>query len=142
MSLVAEALHEARHRAASPATSPRSGGRIRVVLIAGPSSSGKTTFSKRLAVQLLANGIRPMPLGLDDYFVDRDQTPRDAKGEYDYETIRALDIELFNEQLRSLIAGRPTALPHYNFVTGLARSRGRRSRSVRATSSSSRASTG
>ena len=106
------------HRADREPRRRAAAGAIRVVFVAGPSSSGKTTFAKRLAVQLLANGIRPMPLGLDDYFVDRDQTPRDANGEYDYETIRALDLGLFNEQLRSLIEGRPTELPHYNFVTG------------------------
>ena len=118
VSLVAEALHESGiARIASRIAETQ--GRIRVVFIAGPSSSGKTTFSKRLAVQLLANGIRPMPLALDDYFVDRDDTPRDDKGEYDYETIRALDLDLFGEHLRSLIGGRPTALPHYNFLTGL-----------------------
>ena len=117
VSLVAEALHEAGiARIASRIAETR--GRVRVVFIAGPSSSGKTTFSKRLAVQLLANGIRPMPLGLDDYFVDRDRTPRDEKGEFDYETIRALDLDLFGEHLRSLIDGRPTSLPHYNFLTG------------------------
>jgi uridine kinase len=117
VSLVAEALHEAGI-AAIASRIASAGGRIRVVFIAGPSSSGKTTFSKRLAVQLLANGIRPMPLGLDDYFVDRDLTPRDEQGEYDYETIRALDLDLFGEHLRSLIAGRPTVLPRYNFLTG------------------------
>jgi uridine kinase len=117
ISLVAEALHEARlARIAEEITS--SSRRIRVVLIAGPSSSGKTTFSKRLAVQLLASGLRPMPLGLDDYFVDRARTPRDANGEYDYESIRALDLGLFNANLRSLIDGRPTDLPRYNFLTG------------------------
>jgi len=117
VSLVAEALHESGiARIASRIAETQ--GRIRVVFIAGPSSSGKTTFSKRLAVQLLANGIRPMPLALDDYFVDRDDTPRDDTGEYDYETIRALDLDLFGEHLRSLIGGRPTALPHYNFLTG------------------------
>ena len=117
VALVAEALHEAGI-AQIASRIAASGGAIRVVFVAGPSSSGKTTFAKRLAVQLLANGIRPMPLGLDDYFVDRDRTPRDARGEYDYETIRALDLGLFNEQLRSLIEGRPTELPHYDFVTG------------------------
>jgi len=117
VSLVAEALHESGiARIASRIADTR--GRVRVAFIAGPSSSGKTTFSKRLAVQLLANGIRPMPLALDDYFVDRDETPRDEKGEYDYETIRALDLDLFGEHLQSLIDGRPTALPHYNFITG------------------------
>ena len=118
VSLVAEALHEAG--IAQIASRIAAGaGRVRVVLIAGPSSSGKTTFAKRLAVQLLANGLRPMPLGLDDFFVDRDRTPRDARGEYDYETIAALDLVLFNDQLRSLIDGRSTTLPHYNFLTGM-----------------------
>jgi uridine kinase len=117
VSLVAEALHESGiARIASRIADMH--GRIRVVFVAGPSSSGKTTFSKRLAVQLLANGIRPMPLALDDYFVDRDDTPRDEKGEYDYETIRALDLDLFGEHLRSLVDGRATALPRYNFLTG------------------------
>ena len=88
------------------------------MLIAGPSSSGKTTFSKRLAVQLLANGRRPFPVGLDDYFVDRDKTPRDANGQYDYECLEAVDVALFNEHLLSLMAGRTTDLPHYVFKTG------------------------
>jgi uridine kinase len=118
VSLVAEALHEAG--IAQIASRIAAGaGRVRVVLVAGPSSSGKTTFAKRLAVQLLANGLRPMPLGLDDFFVDRDRTPRDARGEYDYETIAALDLVLFNDQLRSLIDGRSTTMPHYNFLTGM-----------------------
>ncbi len=118
VSLVGEALHEAGI-AQIASRIAETGGRVRVVFIAGPSSSGKTTFSKRLAVQLLANGIQPMPLALDDYFVDRELTPRDENGEYDYETMRALDLDLFGEHLRSLIDGRPTRLPRYNFLTGL-----------------------
>jgi uridine kinase len=117
VSLVAEALHEARiaeiaHDIASQ------GDRVKVVLIAGPSSSGKTTFSKRLAVQLLANGRRPFPVGLDDYFVDRELTPKDAQGRFDYECLGAVDVALFNEHLLSLMAGRPTELPRYVFKTG------------------------
>jgi uridine kinase len=117
VSLVAEALHEARlaHIAAEIAAARD---RIRVVLVAGPSASGKTTFAKRLAVQLLAGGLRPFPLGLDDYFLDRERTPRDASGQLDYETLHALDLALFNEHLLSLIAGRTTQLPRYNFITG------------------------
>ncbi len=88
------------------------------MLIAGPSSSGKTTFSKRLSVQLLANGRRPFPLALDDYFVDRDKTPRDASGQFDYECLEAVDVALFNAHLLSLMAGRTTELSRYVFKTG------------------------
>ncbi|MFB3852543.1 MAG: nucleoside kinase [Vicinamibacterales bacterium] len=118
VSLVAEALHESRI-ASIAAEIARQRDRVRVVLIAGPSSSGKTTFSKRLAVQLLAQGVRPFPVCLDDYFVERHKTPRDQSGQLDYECLLALDIGLFNEQLLALIAGRPVAIPHYNFKTGL-----------------------
>ena len=118
ISLVAEAMHEATiARIAGEIATAR--GLIRVVLIAGPSSSGKTTFSKRLWVQLLANGIRPMPIALDDYFVDREKTPRDEKGDYDYETIRALDLDRFNSDLASLMRGETTTLRRYNFLTGM-----------------------
>lgn len=117
VSLVGEALHEARI-ARIAADIAAQGDRVKLVLIAGPSSSGKTTFSKRLAVQLLANGRRPFPLGLDDYFVDREDTPRDANGQFDYECLEAVDVKLFNEQLLSLMAGRTTRLPHYVFKTG------------------------
>jgi uridine kinase len=117
VSLVAEAFHESRlARIAADIAAGRE--RIKIVLVAGPSASGKTTFSKRLAIQLLAQGLHPLPLALDDYFVDRERTPRDEKGQLDYETIRALDLNLFNENLRDVIAGRMTQLPHYNFLTG------------------------
>ncbi|MCC6191714.1 MAG: nucleoside kinase, partial [Anaerolineales bacterium] len=117
VSLVAEALHEGRlARIAAEIAEQRE--RIKVVLVAGPSASGKTTFSKRLAIQLLANGLHPFPLALDDYFVDREKTPRDAQGQYDYETIAALDVGLFNDHLVQLMAGQQVRLPHYNFVTG------------------------
>lgn len=117
VSLVGEALHEARIAQIASDIAAQ-GDRVKVVLIAGPSSSGKTTFSKRLAVQLLANGRRPFPVGLDDYFVDRDKTPLDASGQYDYECLEAVDVALFNEHLLSLMAGRTTDLPHYVFKTG------------------------
>ena len=117
ISLVAEALHEARiAKIASEIVA--AGDRIRVVLVAGPSSSGKTTFSKRLAVQLLANGRHPFPLALDDYFVDREHTPRDEQGEVDFEALHALDVHLFNENLLSLMSGHTTTLPRYSFVLG------------------------
>jgi uridine kinase len=116
-SLVGEAIHEARLSRIA-ADIAEQGDRIKVVLIAGPSSSGKTTFAKRLAVQLLANGRRPFPVGLDDYFVDRELTPRDANGQYDYECLQAVDVALFNQHLVSLMAGRTVQLPHYVFQTG------------------------
>ncbi len=91
---------------------------VRMVLIAGPSSSGKTTTCKRLSVQLLTHGIRPVQISLDDYFVNRDQTPRDASGDYDYEHLHALNIPLLNQHLTALFQGEEVQLPHYNFQTG------------------------
>ena len=91
---------------------------LKLILISGPSSSGKTTFSKRLSVQLMANGIRPYPVSLDDYFVNREQTPRDANGDYDYESLYALDLNFFNQQLQSLLNGEEVELPRFNFTTG------------------------
>lgn len=91
---------------------------VRVVLISGPSSSGKTTFSKRLSVQLMACGLKPRPISMDNYFVDRDKTPRTPDGEYDFESINALNISMLSADLASLIAGEEVELPRYNFHTG------------------------
>lgn len=116
--LVSEALHAQRvAETARDIAAQRE--RIRLVLIAGPSSAGKTTFSKRLGVQLLANGVRPLPIGLDDYFLPRSETPLDEEGEPDYEALEAIDLALFNEQLLALLEGREVQLPHFNFLTGL-----------------------
>ena len=91
---------------------------IKVILIAGPSSSGKTTFSKRLSVQLMACGLKPVPISTDDYFVDRVNTPRDEKGEYDYEHIQAMNIDLLTSQLNALIHGEEVETPRYDFESG------------------------
>ena len=101
---------------------------IRVILIAGPSSSGKTTFSKRLSVQLMAAGKWPVALSLDDYFVHRTETPLDEKGEYDYESLYALNIPLLNEQINALLSGEEVELPRYNFQTGMREMSGRKLR--------------
>ncbi len=91
---------------------------VKIVLIAGPSASGKTTFSKRLMVQLAVNGLKPTMISLDDYFVDREKTPKDEKGEYDFEAIEAIDVEFFNEQLIQLFEGESVELPKFNFTVG------------------------
>lgn len=117
ISLVAEALHEGR-LARIAADIAALGPRIRVVLVAGPSASGKTTFAKRLAVQLLAHGRRPFPLTLDDYFLDRERTPLDEQGDRDFESLQALDVALFNENLLALMDGAAVQLPRYSFLHG------------------------
>lgn len=117
MVLVAEALHEQRVARIAEEIAARQP-QVRLVLIAGPSSSGKTTFSKRLSIQLLANGLRPFALELDSYFVDRDKTPRDEQGQFDFESLGALDVDLFNDHLLRLLDGQAVTLPHYNFQTG------------------------
>ena len=99
---------------------------IKVVLIAGPSSSGKTTFCKRLSVQLLASGVKPVQISLDDYFVNRTETPKDENGELDYESIYALNIPLINEQFNALFRGEEVELPKYNFQTGMSEKSGNR----------------
>jgi len=98
--------------------------RIRIVLIAGPSSSGKTTFAQRLAIQLRVNGIHPVPISLDNYFVDREKTPLDENGQYDFESLDAIDRPLFNDHLIKLIQGEEVELPYYNFKTGRREFRG------------------
>ena len=96
----------------------RPGGRPKFVLISGPSSSGKTTFSKRLAIQLLVNGIKPVTIAMDNYFVNRVDTPKDENGEYDFENINAIDLDLFRSQLQDLLDGKEVSLPTYNFEDG------------------------
>ena len=99
---------------------------LRLILIAGPSSSGKTSFAQRLRVQLLVNGLEPVSISLDDYFKNRKDTPKNEKGEYDYERLDALDTDFFNEQMVALLKGETVDLPRYNFLTGLSeRGRGR-----------------
>ena len=99
---------------------------IKMVLIAGPSSSGKTTTCKRLSVQLAVNGIKPVPVSLDDYFLDRDKTPRDESGDYDFEHLHALNIPLLNEQMNALFRGEEVELPRYNFQAGKSEWSGRK----------------
>jgi len=113
--LVSEALHEGRVAQIAREIAGRRE-RVRLVLIAGPSASGKTTFSKRLSV--LAHGVRPFPLAMDNYFVDRDKTPRDETGEYDFEALQAVDLALFNEQLLALMEGEEVTLPAFDFHSG------------------------
>lgn len=113
---LSEALQEKKISRIADEIAGRKG--VKIVLISGPSSSGKTTTCKRLSIQLLTNGIRPVPISLDDYFVDREQTPKDEKGEYDYESLYALNLKLLNEQLEVLFRGEEVELPKYNFQTG------------------------
>lgn len=115
--LVSEALHEGRISEIAAMIAGLSKEK-RVVLVAGPSSSGKTTFSKRLSIQLMARGLSPFPLELDNFFVDRDRTPRDETGEFDFETLNAIDLHRLNQDLQALIRGDDVQLPTYNFITG------------------------
>ena len=115
--LVSEALHEQRiSEIASQIVERRD--QVKIVLISGPSSSGKTTSSRRLTVQLLARGLSPYPLEMDNYFVERERTPRDEYGEYDFESLHALDLERLSSDLRRLIAGEEVQLPKFDFITG------------------------
>ena len=119
---VSEALQEKKISRIAEDIASREG--VRMVLIAGPSSSGKTTFCKRLSIQLITCGIKPVMISLDDYFVDRTETPRDEKGDYDYEHLHALNIPLLNEHLQKLFAGEKVQLPRYDFHTGRSMSDG------------------
>jgi uridine kinase len=115
--LIAEGLHEKKiAEIADQIYSDRD--QLRLISIAGPSSSGKTTFAKRLEVQLRVNGVEPVSLSLDNYYVDRDQTPRHEDGTFDFESIEAIDLPLFHEHLAELLAGREVLTPKFNFVTG------------------------
>lgn len=113
---VSEALHEKKIAQIADSISHHS--KVRLVLIAGPSSSGKTTFAQRLCIQLRVNGLKPHVISIDDYFVDRENTPRDEYGEYDFEALEAIDIKLFNEHMARLIAGETVEIPRFNFKTG------------------------
>jgi uridine kinase len=123
---ISEALQEKKISQISDEIARKKG--VRMVLIAGPSSSGKTTTCKRLCVQLAVNGIWPVSISLDDYFVDRELTPRDASGDYDFESIHALNLPLLNEQLAALFRGEEVELPRYDFPTGKSLMSGRKLR--------------
>ena len=114
--LVSEALHE--KKIANIADSIKNRDNTKIVLIAGPSSSGKTTFAERLGIQLRVNGLIPLKISLDDYFVNRDDTPKDENGDYDFEALEAIDVKLFNKDLKELLSGNTIEIPVYNFRTG------------------------
>lgn len=114
---ISEALHEKKIAQIADYVSSDEN-RKKLLLISGPSSSGKTTFAKRLEVQLRVNGVKPVTISLDDYFLNRDSTPRDENGEYDFESLDAIDVDLFNKHLAQLIAGEEIEVPKYNFHTG------------------------
>ena len=122
---VAEALHEKKiSKIADDITRRYHEEGTRIVLISGPSSSGKTTFSKRLSIQLMTNLLKPVAISLDNYFVNREDTPRDETGDYDYESLYALDLDLFNKDLNRLLQGETVPMPTYNFETGSREYRG------------------
>lgn len=120
--LLSEALHE--KKIAEIANKIKEHGNVRMVLIAGPSSSGKTTFAGKLGMSLKVNGIKPVTISVDNYFVERKDNPKDEKGNYDFECIEALDLDLFNSQLVDLLKGKEVKLPTFNFTTGSKEYRG------------------
>ena len=119
---ISEALQEKKIAKIAEEIVSRKG--VKLVLLAGPSSSGKTTSCKRLSIQLAVNGLKPLQISLDDYFVDREKTPKDASGEYDYESIYALDLDLINEQFNALFRGEEVELPKYDFQSGKSKKSG------------------
>ena len=119
---ISEALQEKKIANIAEEIASRKG--VKLVLLAGPSSSGKTTSCKRLSIQLAVNGLKPLQISLDDYFVDREKTPKDASGEYDYESIYALDLDLINEQFNALFRGEKVELPKYDFQSGKSKKSG------------------
>ena len=121
---ISEALQEKKIAKIAEDIANRKG--VKLVLLAGPSSSGKTTSCKRLSIQLAVNGLKPLQISLDDYFVDREKTPKDANGEYDYESIYALDLQLINDQFNALFRGEEVELPKYDFQTGKSKKSGKR----------------
>lgn len=121
---ISEALQEKKIAKIAEEIASRKG--VKLVLLAGPSSSGKTTSCKRLSIQLAVNGLKPLQISLDDYFVDREKTPKDASGEYDYESIYALDLDLINEQFNALFRGEEVELPKYDFQSGKSEKSGNR----------------
>ena len=121
---VSEALHEKKVAQIADQIAHRESGVPRFVLISGPSSSGKTTFSKRLTIQLMVNGIRPVVISMDNYFVNREDTPRDENGNWDFEHLNTLDLPLFRQQVADLLEGKTVSLPFYNFETGMREFRG------------------
>ncbi len=121
---VSEALQEKKIVKIAEEIAHRQG--VKLVLLAGPSSSGKTTTCKRLSIQLAVNGLKPLQISLDDYFVDREKTPKDENGEYDYESIYALDLQLINDQFNALFRGEEVELPKYDFQTGKSKKSGKK----------------
>ena len=121
---ISEALQEKKIAKIAEEIANRKG--VKLVLLAGPSSSGKTTSCKRLSIQLAVNGLKPLQISLDDYFVDREKTPKDANGEYDYESIYALDLQLINDQFNALFRGEEVELPKYDFQTGKSKKSGKK----------------
>lgn len=121
---ISEALQEKKIAQIAEDIAQRKG--VKLILLAGPSSSGKTTSCKRLSIQLAVNGLKPLQISLDDYFVDRDKTPKDESGEYDYESIYALDLKLINEQFNALFRGEEVELPKYDFQSGKSKRSGKK----------------